>query len=216
MKIEAISVYMDNIPFQLRDAQKAVWDKFYPNLMNHHHTYLSHAKTLDKIAELTDADILIIADIDAIPLNDKIIHRMVDLANAGYLVGNAQSSSHLKDTEHIFIAPSFMAFSVKKYRELGSPSFEPSKTGDVAQGLTRAWQKQYPIMPMFPIHYESSPVPVRLPDGRVSAPLYWLTGNRTYGLNTTFSLDGADSFHGFQSSHEQQDRFIRKCIEVIA
>jgi hypothetical protein len=34
MKIEAVSVYMDNIPVQMRDAQKAVWDKFYPNLMN--------------------------------------------------------------------------------------------------------------------------------------------------------------------------------------
>ena len=216
MKIEAISVYMDNIPFQVRDAQKAVWDKFYPNMMNHHHTYLSHAKTLDKIVELTDADILIIADIDAIPLNENIVHRMADLANAGYLVGNAQSSSHLPDTEHIFIAPSFMALNVKKYRELGSPSFEVSKTGDVAQDLTRAWQKEYPIMPLFPIHYETAPVPVTLPSGTISAPRFWVTGNRPYGLNTTFSLSlHPDTFHGFQSSHYQHERFIHKCLEVL-
>lgn len=216
MKIEAISVYMDNIPVQVREVQKAVWDKFYPNLMTHHYTYLSHAKTLDKIVELTDADVLIIADIDAIPLNENIVHRISDLAMAGYLVGNAQSSSHLEDTEHIFIAPSFMALNVKKYRELGSPSFEPSLTGDVAQDLTRVWQKEYPIMPMFPIHYEYPPVPVRLPNGSISNPLFWITGNRPYGLNTTFSLQGyPDSFHGFQSSHEQSERFIHKCKEVL-
>jgi cephalosporin hydroxylase len=203
---------MDNIPFELRDAQKSVWDTFHPDLMNHQHTYLSHGKTLDRILELTPSDILIIADIDAIPLNDKIIPRMIELASNGYLVGNAQSSSHLRDTEHTFVAPSFMAINVKAYRHIGSPTFEPSKTGDVAQDLTRAWGDK--IRFLLPIHYESSPIPVTLPSGVVSKPPYWFTSGRTYGLNTTFSLEGKpDSFHGFQSSNGK--RFIAKCAEVL-
>lgn len=214
MKIEAISIYMDNIPKEVRQAQKAVWDKFYPDLLQHHHTYLSHGKTLDKILELTQSEILVIADIDAIPLNEHILYQMTAFAEDGFLIGNAQSSSHLPDTNHVFVAPSFMAINVKLFRELGV-SFEADGENDVAQKLTKVWGDDVKFL--LPIHYESRPVPVRLPDGRISDPLFWVTRNIPYGLNTTFSLNGKpDTFHGFQSSQNQHDRFISKCEEVLS
>jgi len=161
--------------------------------------------------------VLIIADIDAIPLNEWVVGHMVELAISNGLCGHAQSTSHIGDYDHVFVAPSFMAINVADYRAVGSPSFEPSYRGDVAQEVTYAFQRDgYKPCFMYPIHFESPPVPVRLPDGRISNPPYWETNGRKYGLNTTFSFtDLPDSFHGFQSSHEQQNRFIQKCMEVI-
>ena len=217
MKIEAVSVYMDNIPEGMREAQMAVWERLYPSMMSHHHTYLSHGKTLDKVLEYTTADILVLCDIDAIPLNADIVYQMATHASINGLCGNAQSTSHIGDYSHVFVAPSFMAIDVAKYRELGSPSFEPTSRADVAQEVTYAFERNgYLPRFLFPIHYESSPIPVQLPDGRVSNPPYWETNGYKYGLNTTFSLAGnIDSFHGFQSSFDQHKRFIAKCIEVL-
>jgi hypothetical protein len=187
MKIEAVSVYMDNIPKEMREAQMAVWEHFYPSMMSHHHTYLSHGKTLDKLLEYTDADILILCDIDAIPLNAQIVFKIALQASIYGLCGNAQSTSHIGDYSHVFVAPSFMAIDVAKYKAIGSPSFEPTSRADVAQEVTYAFERNgYLPRFLFPINYESPPVPVRLPDGRISNPAYWETNGYKYGLNTTF------------------------------
>jgi len=216
MKIEAVSVYMDNIPKEMREAQMAVWEHFYPSMMSHHHTYLSHGKTLDKLLEYTSADILILCDIDAIPLNGEIVHDMAMDASIHGLCGNAQSTSHIGDYSHVFVAPSFMAIDVAKYRAIGV-SFEPTSRADVAQEVTYAFQRAgYEPKFLYPIHFERSPVPVTLPNGIISNPPFWVTANRPYGLNTTFSFfRNPESFHGFQSSHDQHTRFIEKCEEVL-
>jgi hypothetical protein len=217
MKIEAVSVYMDNIPKEMREAQMAVWEHFYPSMMSHHHTYLSHGRTLDKLLEYTTADILVIADIDAIPLNAFVVHQMAQYASHDGISGNAQSTSHKGDYNHVFVAPSFMAIDVAKYRAIGSPSFEQTARADVAQEVTIAFERAgYQPKFLYPIHFEQSPVPVTLPNGIVSDPPFWITANRPYGLNTTFSFNHKPhSFHGFQSSHDQHNRFIEKCGEVL-
>lgn len=215
MKATIYSVFMDNIPWQVLDAQKRVMDKMTDIEFVQYRTDRSHAETLDFIAENSDDDVMIFMDIDCIPLNDDIIGQAVQLASQGYLFGNAQSSSHIDGGKHAFVAPSFMALSKKTYNELGCPSFRPTARGDVGEELT--WVAEavgVSRIMLMPVHFESSPTPVDM-GGVVSNPICWNVEGHLFGLNTTFVFQGRlATFHSFQSSLAQTERFIRKCDEV--
>lgn len=217
MKATIYAPYNDNIPESVRFAQRRVVETMADVDFVQYRTDQSHADTLNHLLDTVTDDIVMFMDIDCIPLNKDIIPRMLDYADRGFLAGNAQSSSHIGDGSHIFVAPSFMAVKRRTWYEMGCPSFSPTIRGDVGEELTwKAELHHVPLALLMPVHFEKSPVPVRLPDGTVSNPICWMTGGRPYGLNTTFSLDGhLDTFHSFQSSLAQTDRFVAKCAEVL-
>lgn len=212
-----ISPYMDNIDRRVLDAQRSVFEHFGHEIVQYK-TEQSHADTLDYLMDTLTDDVVAFFDIDCIPLNTDIIAQAYELAKRGILVGNAQSSSHIDNGNHAFVAPSFMALSRKLWAEIGFPSFRTTPRSDVGQEITYAAQSHgTEIQMLMPVHFESSPVPVGLPDGRVSNPVCWQVNKHLYGLNSTFTLTGRslDTFHSFQSSHQQTERFIAKCGDVV-
>lgn len=212
-----LSPYNDNIPELVRKAQRLVMESKTDIDFVQFRTDATHAETLDHLIDTVTDDVIVFMDIDCIVLNSNIIPTVIEHARNGYLVGNAQSSSHIGDGSHVFVAPSFMAISRDTWAKMGCPSFAPTDRSDVGEELTWcAEQHDIPLMFLRPVHFEKSPVPVQLPDGRVSNPICWMTGGLPYGLSTTFSLDGQiDTFHSFQSSLAQTDRFVSKCAEVL-
>jgi hypothetical protein len=218
MNAVIVSPHNDNIPAMVRLAQKEVMktmtDIEFTQVLHN----MTHAQAMDNIMSVTKSEVVLFMDIDCIPLNKHIIPTVIDYALKGHLVGNAQTALHIGDGSHVFVAPSFMALSRKLWLEMGSPSFEPTERSDVGGEITwKADQAGIPVMLLRPIHYEKSPYPVEMPDGRTFNPAYWVVNNIPFGLNTTFSLEwDADVFHSFQSSLVQADRFITKCSEVLS
>lgn len=156
-------------------------------------------------------DNVLILDVDCIPLNIETIAYTFARATQGYLVGNAQRSHYIENDEHIFIGSSCLCLSKTTFEKLGSPSFSPTKRGDIAEELTYlAEEKGIPLEIYLPESYEASPA---------GATSWALKGDLPhYGIGTTFKNDNgyAKFYHLFESRHNLHvDKFINKCKTVL-
>ena len=240
MKVVVVSFYMDNIPSKVLSAQREVMKAYGRGFQFHQmYTAYSHARSMDYMmregAEWLNADGVIFLDIDAIPTRAGSLSILWDMARKAGIAGAPQRSNHITNGEHIFVAPSVMAIRTDLWREIGKPSAEPTRLGDVAESYTYAAEKAG-VTPSYldVLGFEKAPEPVKLPDGRVIDVPHWDLKSDSpikYGLNTTFGLDlqyidedtGAPDrlrqdlfFHSFQSwAPGQQERFVKKCQEVL-
>jgi hypothetical protein len=143
------------------------------------------------LKNLNDPDeIIVLFDIDAIPLNKKIIPLAVDWAknNIG-LFGNAQVAPNLKSPHNKFIyaAPSFLVFSIKTYNELGRPSFNTTQRSDCGGELSHiAKEKELPVNLLLPNHAEMVN--------------FDLDEQHSFGYGTTYSNN---TYHAFESSRSE-------------
>jgi hypothetical protein len=158
-------------------------------------------------------DVIVILDIDCIPVNPKTIDYLIEKAVEGKYVGNIQRSNHIQNDEHVFVAPSLQAFTLDTYDKMGRPTFRETKRGDMSEELTyAAEEKGIPNEMYMPLRYErASP---EAPDGWALA-----TGMPRYGLGTTYGNEelGDMSYHHFQIRHPgNQKRFVEKCDEVLS
>lgn len=230
MKPIIVSFYMSNTPREVVDAQAKVINKMAPDItFLQVNTKKSHGESIDAALDLLlakmDKDLLILLDIDAIPLRESAIPTLINMTmNGTRLAGAPQASNHLPRPycEDIFVAPCVMAISRMSWISIGKPSAVPTDRSDVAQEITRRFYSTGDLdkPPVFLdiIGYEGKPHPVKLPDGRIDAPPFWKLGSRgRYGLNTVYGLQSRPMFfHGFQSwAPGQQSRFIEKCNEVL-
>ena len=220
------SFYMENIPIEVRQAQKRVVDLFrgeipFKQLLTHY----DHARSIDYLIrdglEYEGYDTLILLDVDAIPLHKKSFDVLLELTYSGTKISGApQASNHLHSpyNEDLFVAPSIMCITRKLWDEIGRPSAEPDRWNDVAQRFSRmaGWNR---VRMLDVYSYEKAPEPVMLPDGTIDAPPFWKLGRTKdrYGLNTIFNYGKAPLFfHSFQSwAPGQQARFIEKCKETL-
>jgi hypothetical protein len=205
-----LSPYMDNVPARVRTAQASVVNLARGVIpFEQIRTTTSHGATLQRLtneAEAAGFDTIVFLDIDCVPLGSGLLHSL-QLAQRGALVGNVQRSNHIQNNEHLYAAPSFMAFSIEQYRAIGSPTFEPTQRGDVGEELTYAWERS------------SRPVQLWIPS-RCDAPLWALSGNlphyghHTYYVNPNGQLA---SYHAFQSREGHTiDRFVQTCEQIVA
>jgi hypothetical protein len=171
-----------------------------------------HGKTLNELIDKAyrlKYDVVLFMDIDAIPLSYEAIVSTLTKAHSGTIVGNVQRSNHIKNNEHVFVAPSFMGISPKVWHDLGRPSFSESFRGDVAEEVTYAAEEHnVPLHFYMPTTFETAPI---------EAP-YWnlKTGWPVYGCGTTFA-DGRKpvTYHSFQISHGyNKANFIAKCKQI--
>jgi hypothetical protein len=201
-----ITFYDKKIKPLVVDLQQKVFNKYgftINQIMVENWT--THGDAVDNyLKDINDPEeIIVLFDIDAIPLNKKIIPLAVEWAknNVG-LFGNAQVAPNLKPPHNkfIFAAPSFLVFSLRTYNELGRPSFNVTNRSDCAAELSHiAKEKGLPINLLLPNHAEDIK--------------FDLDGYHSFGHGTTY---GNNTYHAFESRFGKKDVFfINKCNSIL-
>ena len=196
------SVYMDNIPAEVVAAQRQVLEALAPPDFELRQvlTGRSHAAALDEIVAGAEAELVLILDIDCVPLTRAAIPALAAKAAGGALAGCVQRANHIDNGAHLYVGPFCMALSRAMWERLGRPSFEPTGRGDVGEELTwRCEEAGAPVKLLWPSHVE--------------APCWDLTEGRQFGVNTEY--EGA-FLHTFNiRSPEYQQRFIDRCGAIL-
>lgn len=204
MKI--ITFYDKKIKQLIVDLQQTVFNRYgfiidqikVDNWTTHGDAVDNYLKDIDDPEE-----IIVLFDIDAIPLNKKIIPLAVDWAknNIG-LFGNAQVAPKLNPPHNKFIyaAPSFLVFSIKTYNKLGRPSFNETNRADCGGELSHiSKEKNFKIKLLLPTSAEIE--------------CFDLDQKHKFGYGTTYNND---IYHAFESRFGKKDKFfINKCQKII-
>lgn len=194
---------MNNVNLDILEYQRKVIEKIMPESWNFWQvdiTGSTHPAGLDLLLKRVPDDIVIILDIDCVPLKHNSFEYLYSYAKEGMLVGAIQKANHIQNNNHLYVGPFCMAFSLKKYQELGSPSFIETRRGDVGEELTYIWQANgEEVKFMWP--------------SSVATPLWFLTQKEMFGYGTKYS----DTFYHQFCSREQQgtQQFINECKKVI-
>lgn len=199
-----ITFYNHIINPQIIDLQKQVFNKFgYDIDQIKVIDWISHGKSVDDyLSNVTDEnEIIVLFDVDSIPLNNQIIHKAVDWCkdNIG-IYSMAQRAPKIKNAI-IHAAPAFMVFSMKTYNELGRPSFETNYRSDCGAEMTHsANEKNIEVKMLYPTNVET--------------PHTILKDDIYFGYGTTY---GDEIYHAFESRFKRRDGyFINKCNHILS
>src|SRR5262249_2573264 len=156
----------------------------------------THAESLTSFMESTDAEVVVLLDIDCVPLHATAIPDLVARAARGELAGCVQRANHIENGGHLYGGPFCMALSKKLWVELGRPSFQPTRRGDVGEEITyRAEARGTPIHMLWPSEVED--------------PVWELTPGVRFGYNTVY---GASFLHTFEARRADSSRsFVARC-----
>ena len=201
--MRVITFYNEVVNPSFVDLQKKIFNKYGYNIDQINvKNWTTHGGAVNQYLSTIDDEneIIVLFDIDCIPLNNNIIHKAVDWCknNIG-IFSLAQKAVKLKDPI-IHAAPAFMVFSIKTYNVLGRPSFETNLRSDCGAEMTHAArEKGVEIRMLYPSHVES--------------PYAQLDGPIQFGYGTTY---GNEIYHAFESRFRQRDSFfINKCNSII-
>lgn len=231
-----VSFFMDNVNMKTVGLQRSVVEKFNPNKIKHYTIKVDvpHGIAMDyffalnghKTAKMEEArieqsmhhDVILVLDIDCIPLQEISIDYYLKQAYDGKLIGNAQRSGHIENNQHVFAAPSAVAMSTATYDKMGRPSAHPTDRSDVGEEYTWHAEKHgVSVDLLMPLRYDR---PVNRFDWEKDKDPYWklADGMPNYGLGTTFGNQqlGELFWHSFQIFHSgSQEKFWQKCEEVL-
>ncbi len=201
-----ITFYTDNIDPRIPEMQKKVFEKLGLEILQLKPTnWQGHGGTIDAwLKEFSDPnEVIVLWDIDCIPLNRGVVTASEILAQDGSIVGVAQKASHIPNSI-IYAGPAFLAFSMKTYNLLGRPTFACTERSDCAGELTHiAREKGVEVLLLHPTACEKS--------------MWQLDEHTMFGKGTTFGsmTSPNDIYHAFYSRKDNGDMFIKKCEEVL-
>lgn len=231
-----VSFHMRNIQPKTVEMQRKVVEKFNVSKYPHYSilTPMRHGASIDyfwglngvkataehsiDITKELDHDIVLILDLDCVPLNECAIDYYVKLASEGKLAGNAQRSGHIENNQHVFAAPSATAISRESFIKIGCPSALETERGDVLEEYTyKAEENNVPVDYFMPLRYD---IPPNRMEWETNKEPFWrlADGMPNYGIGTTYGTsDGVELFyHNFQIFHQgQQENFIKKCEDIL-
>ncbi len=199
--VTVASFYMDNVGPDVVSSQRAVVEMFKPSdfAFRQTPTRLSHADAIDDFLKSSGEDVIVLLDVDCIPLSADALPTLVARAVEGALAGCVQRANHLRNDAHLYVAPFCMAFLRRLWEDIGRPSFQPTERGDVGEELTyRCEQLGRPTHMLWPSLVES--------------PIWDLAHGRKFGPNTEYG----DAFlHAFGiRDRPSQRRFVDICRAV--
>lgn len=199
-----ITFYNNAVDPRIPEMQKRVFEALGLTIhqVNPGENWEGHGGTIDGwlrgLDQENKEEVIILWDIDCIPLNTDVITLATQYAESGGIYGVAQKASHIPNSI-IYAGPAFLAFSMKTWRELGRPTFGCTERSDCAGELTHAaMEKKYGIRLLFPTHVET--------------PMWDLTEDIKFGKGTTFAKS---IYHAFYSRKGNTQPFLKKCEEVI-
>lgn len=224
MKPCIVSFYMPNIEDIIVQKHKEVVEMMNPSKIehvrmkcpmsmgDHHGDVMNTFFRLNEERDDMKFDVIVVLEIDCIPLSDKLLDYCVKRASEGKIIGNAQRSNHINNNQHVYVAPSLQAFTIETYNKIGRPDFMPTRRGDTSEELTYAAEANGVEIELF--------MPRGFEEGPAEAPKGWplADGMPAYGLGTTYGNDemGDLNWHRFQIRKPgSKERFIEKCDEVL-
>lgn len=203
------SVYFGNINKDVLEYQKKCVDRFLPSgwtfqqyFWDDNPTYainqesFPHAAAMQRATLENKNDLTIFLDVDCIPLVPNALPILATAAQHGVLTGAIQRANHIDNGNHLYVGPFCMAFSKRKYLELGSPTFNATERGDIGEELTYKWSG------------ENQSVAYLWPS-QVEKPMWSLYGTTQFGLGTTYD----NLFYHFfcVRNAEMQQEFVNRC-----
>lgn len=156
-------------------------------------------------------DIILVLDVDCIPLSTESLEYTFKRASEGALIGNVQRSCHIKNDEHLYVAPSCMGISKDTYEKYNDLKFAITDRGDIAEEYTYlAEEKNIDVEMFMPSSFERRPR-----HGTI-----WNLGENKeeYGIGTVFSKDDGEEmfFHLFESRLSIWNSiFYDKCENIL-
>lgn len=202
-----VTFYNQKINDEFPKLQKKVFEKFGQNINQIKiDNWVSHGKHVDDfLNEIKDEnEIIVLFDIDCIPLNNEIIPKSIKWAkeNIG-IYSMAQTAAQL-GYPIIHAAPAFMTFSIKTYNFLGRPTFTTNKRSDCGAEMTwSAREKGVDVFLMYPTSVEAPQTKVENGQGSIM-----------FGLGTTY---GNSIYHAFESRFRNKDSFfLNKCNQILS
>lgn len=171
-----------------------------------------------EVEQKVDFDVVIILDIDCIPVSSNALEYYASEALKGNLIGNAQRTNHLDNGKHVFAAPSASAISKKTFLQIGAPSALETQRSDVLEEYTWAAEANgVNVIKTLPLRYDRAPLRY---DWEKDQPPYWALGDGmpVYGMGTTYGdeQNGELFWHNFQIRLPgQEEMFWNKCEEVL-
>lgn len=221
MKPIIVTTYNHRIDPRVPAYQSMVFEKlrgtipFMPFKYPYEEDEMYHGDILNRVVHRVfyemGGDALFIIDVDCIPLSSNAIKTVFDLVEAGHLVGNIQRSNHIQNNQHVFVAPSCIAFSEETFMKLMCPSFTYNHIGDTAEQFTyNAEKENVPVTYFMPSDVES-------PYNEEGE--YWdlKDGMPKYGIGTTFSYNNEPmTYHLFSSRYNSHTKFfLDKCHSIL-
>jgi hypothetical protein len=196
------SLYWQNVAPAILNAQRSAFAHLGIPLVQDLQDGMAHGAWMDDLLARAGDDLLVICDIDAVPLNAAAFDRLVAFAQDGRVAGLAQTSNHLEMPDKIYAGPMFLALRRSVWRDLGCPSMAPSKQYDAGQLLSRVAEER------------GVPVEVVLPNTCLK-PMWNLAGRRVFGIGTFYGEN--DFFHLFQSRKKRNIRLFQEvCADMVA
>jgi hypothetical protein len=197
-KVTAFSCYYNNIPKNIVESQKKIFDKF--NMHINQEKTNHHASFLNSIMKNSDLDICVICDIDAIPLKNGIYEYIVEqISDDNSIIGPEQAPNHI-DYKQIYAGVTFMGLTSKVYEKLGRPTFQGvAGRCDTGGELTIAAKKVGVNIKYFYI--------------KSSLDKIWRCGDKYFGHGTTYE---DWYYHQFEMpTLVYQIQFISKCNQIL-
>jgi Glycosyl transferase family 2 len=200
--VTAVSFYMNNIAPAVVSSQWAVLQTLAPSGFAFEQilTSLSHGAAINEFLASARQDLIVLLDIDCVPLTARALPTLVARAAAGALAGCVQRANHIQNGAHLYVGPFCMAFRRRLWEDLGRPSFEPTARGDVGEEFTyrceAAGRSVDMLWPSF------------------MAAAHWdLTDGRQFGPNTEY--DGL-FLHAFGiRDPANQLGFLQRCRSIV-
>lgn len=196
-----ISLYWDNVPDEVVDAQRRVCDWVGVPVTQHRIDGFSHGEWIDWVLNrLDDVDVFLFLDIDAVPLSMKRLQENFLEAAEGTLVGAEGAANHI-DPSRSYAGAWYTFVNRSAWKAMGRPTAQATPYADVAQNWTDTWR--------------AHGRPVRLIEPtEVERPKWDLPGRpNAYGVGTRY---GDDVYHLFESRFGGFDPFLRFCDGVLA
>jgi hypothetical protein len=201
--IAVVSFYMQNIAKRVVVAQAEAIARFLPAGVDlvQLKTGFAHGRTIDLFVALSRYDLIILLDIDCIPIVATALPDLIEKVKSGQFVGAAQRANHIGNDRHLYTGPFLMAFDRAILARLGHPSFRETRRGDVGEELTyRAEAAHVPIHFLWPTSCDE--------------PKWHLTDDISFGRNTIYDLA---FLHAFEiRMPEQQTAFVQTVERVLA
>src|SRR5229473_1431996 len=211
MLTRIVTFYQGNIPRSVVSAQAAVFEKFGQHI-EQVLTHLDHGPAIDEYIKHSTFDVLLIFDIDCIPLNENVIPEAIEIVTRRpCLYGIRQNANHVPGSAD-YVAPAFVCFSRHTFQALGCPSFRAIRgKGDVGFQLTYRAMAESLVR-----HLLNRPtIAVRFIDvSEAAVPIWSLKDGTRYGTGTNYEHKIFHAF-GVGGGGLGMKLFLSKAAEIV-